>query len=149
MKRFNVLRLMPVIALAGLLAACMVGCSGMQVKIGDQGQDMLAEEAGFELGVYLGKKQPEIIPVLYDFVAAMESAVPGTAPDVTALLRDYISKRCIKDPYGQARLERLLGLIELDVPEPAALPEKLQEYTRYLKAAGKGLKQALDIVTGE
>ena len=149
LQGFSLLELMLVIALAGLLAACMVNCSGMQVKIGEQGKEVLAEEAGFELGLYLGKKTPKIIPVLYDFVAAMESAIPGTAPDVTALLRDYISKRCTKDPYGQARLERLLGLIELDVPEPAALPEKLQEYTRYLKAAGKGLKQALDIITGK
>ena len=134
--------------LISLFTVSLTGCSGMQVKIGEQGKDVIAEEAGFELGLYLAKKQPQVISTLYDFAAAMESAIPGTAPDVTALLRHYISKQCTDDPLGRARLERLLKLVEVDVPEPAEVPELLQEATRYLKAAGKGLKQALDIITG-
>ena len=149
MKRFNILQLMLVIALAGLFAFCMVNCAGFQVKIGEQSKDVIAEEAGFELGLYLGKKQPEIIPTLYDFVGAMEASIPGTAPDIVGMLRHYISSLCTNDPIGQARLERVLGLIEVDIATPAEQDERLAEAVRYLKAAGKGLKQALDIVTGK
>jgi len=120
----------------------------MQVKIGEQGKETIAEEAGFELGLYLGKKQAEIIPTLYDFAEAMEASVPGTAPDIVGMLRFYISKQCTDDPIGQARMERLLRLVEVDIPTPAQEDDILAEVVRSLKAAGKGLKQALDIITG-
>jgi len=149
MKRFNILKLVLIIALAGLLAVCMTGCGAVQVKIGEQGKAAIAEEAGFELGLYFGKKNAEMIPTLYDAAKAMETAIPGTAPDVTALLRSYISKQCTDDPIGQARMERVLGLIEVDIATPAEQDERLAEAVRYLKAAGKGLKQALDIITGK
>ena len=149
LRGFSLLQLMLVIALAGLFAFCMVNCAGFQVKIGEQGKDAIGEGAGFELGLYLGKKQPEIIPTLYDFAGAMEEAIPGTAPDVVGLLRHYISNQCTDDPIGRARLERVLGLVEVDIATPADKDERLAEAVRYLKAAGKGLKQALDIITGQ
>ena len=143
MKRFSV------ICIIVLFALSLSGCANMQVKIGEQGKAAIAEEAGFELGLYFGKKNAEMIPTLYDAAKAMETAIPGTAPDVTALLRSYISKQCTDDPIGQARMERVLGLIEVDIATPAEQDERLAEAVRYLKAAGKGLKQALDIITGK
>jgi hypothetical protein len=146
MKRFTFLQLIVAIALAGLLTVSLVGCGAVQVKIGEQGRETIAEEAGFELGLYLGKDW-KTIPTLYDFAEAMDAAVPGTAPDIVGMLRRYISKQCADDPIGQARLERLLRLVEIDIPTPAQKDDILAEAVRNLKAAGRGLKQAMDIMT--
>jgi len=135
------------IALLSLALAGLAGCGGQmpQIHIGKDAQFIMAEEAGFELGIWATKKHPEGLETLSEFAGLLEVATASEAVDLSEIFGNAILSMCADDAIGKARAERLLRFVDVDLSVPAEKDKRLGELVRYLQAAGKGLKQALSI----
>lgn len=124
MKKFAVL----MIGFVFLLTSCAT------VKIGQEGQEVLAKISARRIGHYLQTKQPEIakecLPVAKAFVDKQESS--GLFKDFVLAVTDGID-----DPLLKADIEDLLSMIEIQGPE---IPEN---YATVLEAAMNGFHQGL------
>jgi len=134
-----------------MLSLALAGCGGNQpswmpqIIIGKDAQLILTEEAGFDLGVWVTKHHPERVELMAELAGYLEEADKEGAGDLSTALKASLLGMCAESEVDRARMDRVLRLIDIDVELGEDQTEKLETVILCLRAAGTGLKQALEL----
>jgi len=100
--------LLPMRLLVVLFAITLVGCAGMQ--FGDVNQEMLAEQAGVNLGIYFAQNHEDTVQAALPFIDSI-AAGEGTGESADLVMGMLAGKIDNSNPYLMANAKLLADML--------------------------------------